>query len=257
MQENCHLRFLIFELSSQRFFDLKLAIFRFFKNSKKHKFWRFWPQNCGRFLNTLIKVNRWKTLLGPCTLKLLLSIFFVGRFVLAQFWAITLIISWSVKKLDFCDEMIKNDHLWSFSDHRWKSSFWVPDQSVGVHNVALGWAKKMDRKKKQKNHYWGPNFAVQKRQFFFFFENLQIYRFWSANFSLKTAPTEKTEYTTTTVTENARKLSSPNFNFQTFVTETFWFKVSHFSFFKKFQKTQFFTNLAIKLRMHPEHLDQS
>ena len=101
MQENCHLRFLIFELSSQRFFDLKLAIFRFFKNSKKHKFWRFWPQNCGRFLNTPIKVNRWKTLLGPCTLKLLLSIFFVGRFVLARIWAITSIISWSVKKIEF------------------------------------------------------------------------------------------------------------------------------------------------------------
>ena len=35
MQENCHLRFLIFKLSSQRFFDLKLVNFRFFKNSKK------------------------------------------------------------------------------------------------------------------------------------------------------------------------------------------------------------------------------
>ena len=52
MQENCHLRFLIFELSSQRFFDLKFAIFRFFKNSKKRKFWRFWLPNCGHFLNT-------------------------------------------------------------------------------------------------------------------------------------------------------------------------------------------------------------
>jgi len=153
MQENCHLRFLIFELSSQRFFDLKLAIFRFFKNSKKHKFWRFWPQNCGPFLNTPIKVNRWKTLLGPCTLKLLLSIFFVGRFVLAQFWAITLIISWSVKKLDFCDEMIKNDHLWSLGDHRWKSSFWVPDQSSGVQNVPLGRAKKMGGENSKKNHF--------------------------------------------------------------------------------------------------------
>ena len=56
---------------------------------------------------------------------------------------------------------------------------------------------------------------------------------------------------------NARKMSSQIFDFQTFVTDIFWFKVSHFSFFKKFQKTQFFTNLAIKLRMHPEHLDQS
>ena len=79
MQENCHLRFLIFKLLSQRFFDLKLAIFRFFKNSKKRKFWRFWPPNCGRFLNTQIKVNRCKMLVSLCTSKLLLSIFFVAR----------------------------------------------------------------------------------------------------------------------------------------------------------------------------------
>ena len=52
IQEICHLRFFIFELSSQRFFDLKFAIFRFFKNSKKRKFWRFWLPNCGHFLNT-------------------------------------------------------------------------------------------------------------------------------------------------------------------------------------------------------------
>ena len=52
MQENCHLRFLIFKLSSQRFFDLKFAIFRFFKNSKKRKFWWFWLQNFGHFHNT-------------------------------------------------------------------------------------------------------------------------------------------------------------------------------------------------------------
>ena len=41
-----------FWILSQRFFDLKLAIFRFFKISQKHKFWRFWPPNCRRFLNT-------------------------------------------------------------------------------------------------------------------------------------------------------------------------------------------------------------
>ena len=153
MQENCHLRFLNFEHSSQRFFDLKLAIFCFFKNPKKRKFWQFWPPNCGRFLNTQIKVNRCKMLVSLCTSKLLLSIFFVGLFVLAQFWAITLIISWSVKKSDFFDEMIKNDHLWSLSDHRWKSSFWVPDQSSGVQNVPLGRAKKMGGEKSKKNHF--------------------------------------------------------------------------------------------------------
>ena len=99
MQENCLLRFLIFKLLSQRFFDLKLAISRFFKISKKCKIWQFWPPNCGRFMNTWIKVNRWKMILGPCTLKLILSIFFVGPFVFAQFWAIASIISWSVQTL--------------------------------------------------------------------------------------------------------------------------------------------------------------
>ena len=79
MQENCLLRFLIFKLLSQRFFDLKLVNFRFFKNSKKRKFWRFWPPNCGCFLNTQIKVNRCKMLVSLYTSKLLLSIYFVGR----------------------------------------------------------------------------------------------------------------------------------------------------------------------------------
>ena len=74
---------------------------------------------------------------------------------------------------------------------------------------------------------------------------------------MKTAPTEKTEYTMTKATENARKLSSQIFDFRTFVTEIFRFKVDHFSFFKKFQKTQIFTNLAAKFRVLPEHLDQS
>ena len=52
IQDFCHLRFFIFELSSQRFFDLKLAIFRFLKNSKKCKFLQTWPSNFGCFLNT-------------------------------------------------------------------------------------------------------------------------------------------------------------------------------------------------------------
>ena len=153
--------------------------------------------------------------------------------------------------------MIKNDHFWSLGDHRWKSSFWVPDQSFGVQNVPLGQAKRMGGRKSKKNHFLGPNFAVRKRPFFVLFGNLQNWRFWSANISVITAPTEKTEYTTTKPTENARKLSSQIFDFQTFVTEIFRFKVSHFSFFQKFQKTQILTILAAKLRALPEHLNQS
>ena len=74
---------------------------------------------------------------------------------------------------------------------------------------------------------------------------------------MKKVPTGKTRYTTTTATDNPRNLSSQILDFQTFVTEIFRFKVDHFSFFKKFQKTQIFTNLAAKFRVLPEHLDQS
>ena len=90
-----------------------------------------------------------------------------------------------------------------------------------------------------------------------FDENCENGRFCFSHISMKTAPTEKTGYTTTKPTENARKLSSQNFDFRTFVTEIFRFKVSHFSFFQNFQKTQILTILAAKLRALPEHLNQS
>ena len=46
------------------------------------------------------------------------------------------------------------------------------------------------------------------------------------------------------------------FYFQTFVTEIFRFKVRHVSFFGKFKKMLFLTNLVAKLRALPKHLDQ-
>ena len=46
-------------------------------------------------------------ILVTCASKLILSIFFVGAFVLAQFWAIASIISWSVKKLIFLMKIVK------------------------------------------------------------------------------------------------------------------------------------------------------
>ena len=70
-----------------------------------------------------------------------------------------------------------------------------------------------------------------------------------------TAPREKTEYTTTMGMEIARKLSSQIFDFQTFVTEIFRFKIPHISFFLKYLKTQFLTNFAAKLRALPKDLD--
>ena len=102
-----------------------------------------------------------------------------------------------------------------------------------------------------------PRFGPYLSAFFGFFQKSRNRRFCFAIFSVKNASTEKTEYTTTKPTENARKLSSQIFDFQTFVTEIFRFKVSHFSFFQNFQKTQILTILAAKLRALPEHLNQS
>ena len=70
-----------------------------------------------------------------------------------------------------------------------------------------------------------------------------------------TAPREKTEYTTTMGMEISRELSSQIFDFRTFVTEIFRFKVPHISFFFKYLKTQFLTNFAAKLRALPKDLD--
>ena len=46
-------------------------------------------------------------ILCPCTSKLILSIFFRGPFVFEQFWDITLIVSWSVKKFIFLMKILK------------------------------------------------------------------------------------------------------------------------------------------------------
>ena len=74
---------------------------------------------------------------------------------------------------------------------------------------------------------------------------------------MKTAPTEKTEYTTTTATKNPTKLQSQKFDFWNFVTEIFRFKISHFFVFFQNLKNTILTNLATKFGDHPMHLDQS
>ena len=90
-----------------------------------------------------------------------------------------------------------NDHFWSLRDHHWKSLFWLLDQSAGVQNAQLGQAEKMGGNKKK--HFQRAKFCRKKGTFFDFFENFQNGRFWAANFSV------------TTGTENARKLSSQIF----------------------------------------------
>ena len=94
-------------------------------------------------------------------------------------------------------------------------------------------------------------------KFDIFDENCENGRVCFSHISMKTAPTEKTENTTTKPTENERKLSSQICDFQTFVREIFRFTVSHFLFSQNFQKTQILTILAAKLRALPEHLNQS
>ena len=65
-----------------------------------------------------------------------------------------------------------NDHFGSLGDHRWKSSFLVPDQSTGVQNDQLGRAKKMGEK--NWNFFFkGPNCSV-KKPFFDILENFHF-----------------------------------------------------------------------------------
>ena len=78
-------------------------------------------------------------------------------------------------------------------------------------------------------------FCSTKSPFFF---NYQNWQFWLMNFSKKTTPTEKTKYTTTTARENPTNLSSQIFDFWTFDTKIFRFKVRHISFFWKFQNME-------------------
>ena len=94
-------------------------------------------------------------------------------------------------------------------------------------------------------------FCRTKSPFFEFFENFQNWQFWLMNFSKKAVPTEKTKYTMMTARENPTHLSSQIFDFWTFVTEIFRFKVRHISFFWKFQKMEILTNLAAKLLVLP------
>ena len=94
-------------------------------------------------------------------------------------------------------------------------------------------------------------FCRTKSPFFEFFENFQNWQFWLMNFSKKAVPTEKTKYTMMTARENPTNLSSQIFDFWTFVTEIFRFKVRYISFFWKFKKIEILTNLAAKLLVLP------
>ena len=182
---------------------------------------------------------------------------FIGNFslvfwcfftVLLYFWpffgrgkAIFGLFSLIYRSIDYIEptmiyKSVLNDNFWSLGDHCWKSSSRLPDRSSGVQNKQLGRAEKMGKKENEKTIFKGLNFGAQKAPFFYFLENFQNRRFWSAKFFVKKAPKEKTECTTMTGTENARKLSSQIFYFQTFVTEIFCFKVRHFSYFFKTSK---------------------
>ena len=61
---------------------------------------------------------------------------------------------------------------------------------------------------------------------------------------MKTAPTEKMEYTITRATENLRNSSFQILDFQTFVTEIFRFKVCDIYFFLKVKKSANFNEFG-------------
>ena len=61
---------------------------------------------------------------------------------------------------------------------------------------------------------------------------------------MKTAPTEKMEYTITTATENLRNSSFQTLDFQTFVTEIFRFKVCNIYFFSKIKENANFNEFS-------------
>ena len=142
-------------------------------------------------------------ILCPCTSKLILSIFFRGPFVFAQFWDITLIISWSVKKLIFLMKILKMADFVSVISP-WKPS---PRSKFGGQKRTSRTSQEDGRRKKWEKKYLRGEFCGTKSCFFCFFEIFQNWQFWSKNFAVKTAPTEKMEYTIMTATENPRNLS--------------------------------------------------
>ena len=111
-------------------------------------------------------------ILSLCTSKLILSIFFGGPFVFAQFWDITLIISWSVKKLIFLMKILKMADFVSVISP-WKQN---PRSKFGGLKCT-SWTGKHDglKTKYQRSYPWAK-FGLQNWAFLVFSKILLCYR---------------------------------------------------------------------------------
>ena len=106
-------------------------------------------------------------ILVTCASKLTLSIFFVGAFVLAQFWAIASIISWSVKKLIFLMKIVKMGDFVSVISP-WKRS---PRLKFGGPKRASQTGQEDGWENKRKKSFLRGKFCCAKSPFFSNFFN--------------------------------------------------------------------------------------
>ena len=127
----------------------------------------------------------------------------------------------------------------------------APQKQPLQNNYCIPWRSQRKMLRDENNQkFWGCFLGVviclTKSVFFWFFEKCQNRRICVANFSMKTAPTEKMEHAMTKPTENATKLSIQKFDFQNFVTEIFQFKICYFWYFFDFQIFIKMTNFKFK-----------
>ena len=93
--------------------------------------------------------------------------------------------------------------------------------------------------------------------FFGFSQKVKKWPFCFANFSLKTASTDKMEYTTMKPMKNTSKLSSHIFDFRNYVTEIFCFKVYRNSNWKTWRKSSKQRNCIATLWELPQIWNQN
>ena len=106
-------------------------------------------------------------ILVTCASKLTLSIFFVGAFVLAQFWAIASIISWSVQTLIFLMKIVKMGDFVSVISP-WKRS---PQLKFGGPKRSSQTGQEDGWENKRKKSFLRGKFCCAKSPFFSNFFN--------------------------------------------------------------------------------------
>ena len=136
---------------------------------------------------------------------------------------------------DRFDHILIGDKNYFFAENSEKKWFcfghifnkpWSLIRVWGSRTYLFDGLKKIGGGKKEKMSSWGKFCPTKMPIFYFFIQAILI-----QNFFVKMACREKTDYTSTKVTENARRLSSQIFDFKIFVAEIFCFKVFHIKFF--------------------------